>query len=73
LNVTARDGSNTLVLQPDLHKFDAIYKEMEENVFSLTSARVPTCPAERVVWNVVKIKGKEKDESVQGVKQRDND
>jgi hypothetical protein len=46
---------------------------MEGNAFSLTSARVPTCPAERVIWNMVKIKGKEKDESFQGVKQRHND
>ena len=73
MNVTAREGSNTLGLQPYLQKFDTFYKEMEGNAFSLTSARVPTCPAERVIWNIVKIQGEKKDEAFQGVKQRDND
>jgi hypothetical protein len=58
LSVTAREGSNTLGLQPVLYKFDNIFKEMEGNAFSLTSARVPTCPAERVIWNILKIQGK---------------
>jgi hypothetical protein len=35
---------------------------MQGNAFSLTSARVPTCSAERVIWNMVKIHGREEDE-----------
>jgi hypothetical protein len=58
LNVTARVGRNTRGLQPDLHKFDTIHKEMKENAFFLTSARVPTSSAERVIWNMVKIREK---------------
>jgi len=41
--------------------------------FSLTSARVLTCPVERVIWSMLKIQGKGKGESFEGVKQRDND
>jgi hypothetical protein len=42
LNVTARMASNTLGLQSDLHKFDAIRKEWEGEAVALISARVPT-------------------------------
>jgi hypothetical protein len=37
-------ASNALGLQSDLQEFDAIYKEQEGEAFTLTSARVPTCP-----------------------------
>lgn len=60
--MTARAGRNTRGLQPDLHKFDTIYKEIKENVIFLTSARVPTSSAEIVIWNMVKIRGNEEDE-----------
>jgi hypothetical protein len=48
LNVTARKNSHNLGLRSDLHKFDAIHKEEEGKVFSLTSARVPICPADGI-------------------------
>jgi hypothetical protein len=54
LNVTARMVSNTLGLQSNLHKFDAIHKELEGEAFALTSARVPTCPTDGVSWHMVK-------------------
>ena len=57
LNVTARMAINTLGLQNDQHKFDDILKEKEGKAFSQTSARVPTCPADRVSWHKVKIHG----------------
>jgi len=44
---------------------------MKGITFSLTSARLPTCPAERVIWNLVKCKEKKK--IWEGVKQRDKD
>jgi hypothetical protein len=44
--MTARVDSDTLGLQYDLHKFDAIRKEKKGKGLSLTSARVPTNPAE---------------------------
>jgi hypothetical protein len=50
-------ASNTLGLQTDLHKFDNIRKEKEGKAFSKTSARVPTCPADRVSWHKIKIHG----------------
>jgi len=39
-------GSNNLGIQSDLHKFEAIHKEKKGKGFSLTSARIPTCPAD---------------------------
>jgi len=33
---------------------------MEGNAFSLTSASMPICPAERVIWNKVKYEEKRK-------------
>ena len=58
LNVTAYVGSNTLRQQPDLCRFDAVHKPKEGKAFSLASACVPTCPADRVSWHKVKICGK---------------
>jgi hypothetical protein len=50
--------SNTPAQQPDLCKFDAIHKQKKGEAFSLASACVPTCPADRVGWHMVKIHGK---------------
>jgi hypothetical protein len=50
----ARMASNTLGLQSDLHKCDAIHKQYEGEAFALTSARVPTCPTHGVSWHMVK-------------------
>jgi hypothetical protein len=57
VNITTRVGSNTLGLQTDLHKSDDILKEKERNAFSQTSARVLTCPTDRVSGHEVKIHG----------------
>jgi hypothetical protein len=51
-------GRNTLGLQSNLSKLDAINKEKEEKEFFPISARVPTCPADRLNWHMVKIDGK---------------
>jgi len=38
-----------------LHKFEGVHKENEGKAFSLTSARVPTCPADGVSLHMVRI------------------
>jgi len=48
-------SSSTLGPQYDLHKFKAIGKKNEGRDFSLTAARVPTCPAGGKSWHVLKI------------------
>jgi len=58
LNVTANMSSNTLGQHPDLFKFDTFHKQKEGKTFFLASACVPTCPADRVSWHMVKIYGK---------------
>jgi hypothetical protein len=58
LNVTARMDSNTIGLQSDLYRLDAIHKEKEGKAFPLTSAWVSTCPSDRVSWHLVQISGK---------------
>ena len=55
---TAPVGSNTLLLQSDLHKFDAIHKKKDGKAYPLTSARVPTYPEQEVSWQMLKIHGK---------------
>jgi hypothetical protein len=63
-------GSNTRRIQFDLHKFDAIHKEKKGKGVSLTSARVPTCPAEGAyVKNTCEIKMP----GFQDVKETDSD
>jgi hypothetical protein len=47
--------SNTVGSQCNLHKFEAIHKKNEGRSFSLTSARVPTCPAGGESWHMLKI------------------
>jgi hypothetical protein len=73
MNVTARVGSNTRGLQSDLHNFGAFHKEEEGKAFSLTSARAPTCPADGVIWQMVKNTREMKMPAFQGVKETDND
>jgi hypothetical protein len=63
-------SSNTLGIQSDLHKFDAIRKEKKGKGFSLTSARVPTCLADGACFkNTCEIKMP----VFQDVKETDND
>jgi hypothetical protein len=66
LNVTAYTGSNTFGQQPDLCKSDAILKQNEGKAFSLASAFVPTCTADRVSWHMVKIHGKSRCQPFKG-------
>jgi hypothetical protein len=52
VNVTAIMDSSTIGLQSDLHRLKAIRTEKEGKALSLTSARVPTCPSDRVSWHM---------------------
>jgi hypothetical protein len=44
-NIRAQLGSSILGLQSELYIFRPVYKEVEREAFSLTSAYVPTCPS----------------------------